>query len=758
LYKTMNGRQMLTQSVRHAYVEGVVRAGVMTHFWGNDEIPRKTNLALLHDELPVSPVHALACHRDGLWGMSGTESGNINLFTVRHACGKIHHVFRKHKAPVSALVLADKDRTMISGSWDRGVHQWDLDTGKVVRSYPGHAGQVSSLCFRPIQSGSRHKRRRTSQGKGSSESTGLLDDPDVRISIAVHTPKANPSAADGMDLDPVELGAASKPEVAEKEDQTADNDLASALNLNGDNATSEPPPPPAPPDAEMEEAKTTLPEASPEDAEADRSKANQSKANESIKDEDNDSLFGGSDEEAAGEGVLAPLSAPKADADGTEPGPNSSAQATDAAGLPDADGEADADGDADGEDDDDGDGDADADDDDQPLFAIAQRERAAGIGTPSMSTVGLPTGSALARTQSSASLIGGMGSPAMHGSGLLLPSNGAGQGSPGGALGLTPALPSSQVSQPSLSSSISDLAAPQPPPKPRTQTSHLPKPAFGPATAGRGFSDDVSTFSDDILLSTTLAGQVLLWDRRVKSVAGPVGIVSNGHANNLSSLGRSGPHSHLNGNHGSAASTGTGGPLQRTLSGLSGNWLGPTQLSLSSSSSGNPYEQGRGVRALTLPDKTPPWCAAACWSAHGDRIYVGRRNETVDEWDLRMLGGGGGDSGSGSGSAAGGSDKHNPRFVRSLRLPVGSGSVSALCSMPNGRHIVCGSYDNVRLWDTEATGPSMPFRIVAGHHGGFVSQMGVDATARFLLVASGDRGWLSTSTETLIIHEIQTSS
>ncbi|KAE8266050.1 hypothetical protein A4X09_0g6295 [Tilletia walkeri] len=765
LYQTMNGRQMLTQSVRHAYVEGVVRAGVMKHFWGNDEVPRKMNPALIKEELPVSAVHSLACQRDALWGLSGTESGNINLFTIRHASGRIQHVLRKHKAPVSVMALADGDRTLISGSWDRNVHQWDLDSGKVVRSYPGHAGQVSSLSFRPIQNGSRHKRRRTSpraEDEDAGDSSTLLDDPNTQISISIRTPKAlneQDSKLEEMDVENPSPSTAVKPAEndSDEEGKTSVPDrTVEPIHVQSD---PQPPPLPAPPDDKehKDDQQSTISSGlglSLHVADEDKSKAELAKNGDLSKagaqpaaDEDNDSLFGGSDEEAAAE--IASSAKPGADGptvgNATVPKPSDGPEA--GADTGDADGEADADADGDADGDDDRDGDADADDDDQPLFAIALRERAAGVGTPSLTSISLPAGSALARTQSSSTL-NNSNSPAFvagGGAGLLMPVNGSSAAAVSSPVGLgvggtTPALPSSQP-LPTVSAAVPDLAAPQPPPKPRTQTSHLPKPAFGPATAVRGFSDDVSTFSDDILLSTTLAGQVMLWDRRVKSNSGPVGTLANGrsHIDSNNMLGISGPHAHLNG-----APNGSRG-LQRTLSGLSGHYGYEAPALSSSSSSSNPYEQGRGVRALALPEKTPPWCAAACWSAFGDRIYVGRRNETVDEWDLRMVGSKGDADNS----------KHNPRFVRSLKLPMGSGSVSALCAMPNGRHIVCGSFDNVRLWDTEAAEGTMPFRIVAGHHGGFVSQMGVDATARFLLVASGDRGWLSTSTEALLIHEIQ---
>jgi transcriptional activator SPT8 len=82
--------------------------------------------------------------------------------------------------------------------------------------------------------------------------------------------------------------------------------------------------------------------------------------------------------------------------------------------------------------------------------------------------------------------------------------------------------------------------------------------------------------------------------------------------------------------------------------------------------------------------------------------------------------------------------------------------------MPNSRHIVTGSYDNIRLWDTEfVPGPGnagelkVPFKIVAGHHGANLSTVLVDNSAHFLISASGDRGWMGSSTEAVILHDIK---
>lgn len=66
-----------------------------------------------------------------------------------------------------------------------------------------------------------------------------------------------------------------------------------------------------------------------------------------------------------------------------------------------------------------------------------------------------------------------------------------------------------------------------------------------------------------------------------------------------------------------------------------------------------------------LPEKTPPWTLSACWSTDGSKIYVGRRNGTVDEWDYV-------------------GQKPN----QSLRMPLNSGPVYHVNAMPNGKHII----------------------------------------------------------------------
>ncbi|KAJ6442379.1 SPT8-like protein [Purpureocillium lavendulum] len=136
----------------------------------------------------------------------------------------------------------------------------------------------------------------------------------------------------------------------------------------------------------------------------------------------------------------------------------------------------------------------------------------------------------------------------------------------------------------------------------------------------------------------------------------------------------------------------------------------------------------------------PPWCMSACWSPDGNMIYAGRRNGTVEEFDVRNA-------------------RRGWEPERVLKFPAGSGAVSAVKAMVNGRHLVCASHDILRLYDLKETRTgkhsAVPFLIIPGPpRAGVISGLYVDPTSRFMLSAAGTRGWEGTSTEALIGYEI----
>ena len=100
----------------------------------------------------ISSVYSLAVQREGLWLLSGLESGGINLQSVRHDEGRQIACLRGHISAVSVLNLAQDEKSVLSGSWDKNVIDWDLNTGKIVRNFEGCGGQLSALETRPLSS------------------------------------------------------------------------------------------------------------------------------------------------------------------------------------------------------------------------------------------------------------------------------------------------------------------------------------------------------------------------------------------------------------------------------------------------------------------------------------------------------------------------------------------------------------------------------------------------------------------------------
>jgi transcriptional activator SPT8 len=80
-------------------------------------------------------------------------------------------------------------------------------------------------------------------------------------------------------------------------------------------------------------------------------------------------------------------------------------------------------------------------------------------------------------------------------------------------------------------------------------------------------------------------------------------------------------------------------------------------------------DNGR-VGRLMAGEKAPPWCMSACWSGDGNQVMAGRRNGTLDIWDVRRT-----------------SNSRAPNLLRTMKTPQESGSISCVVAFPDGRHI-----------------------------------------------------------------------
>lgn len=157
---TINGKQLLTVAQRHPFVDSVVKAGILMSYWENFE-PLPTGAdgrsRAGDDDKVLSPVYALAVHKDALWSMAGLESGGINIHSVRYDEGKVIHCLLPasgdhdgHTNAVSVLQLTPDEQNVLSGSWDKRILDWDLNTGNVAAKFDGSGSQISAIELRPI--------------------------------------------------------------------------------------------------------------------------------------------------------------------------------------------------------------------------------------------------------------------------------------------------------------------------------------------------------------------------------------------------------------------------------------------------------------------------------------------------------------------------------------------------------------------------------------------------------------------------------
>lgn len=151
--ETVNSKLMLTVAQRHPFVDSVVKAGVLMTYWENWDVPARNAMSQPSEENPtLCPVYSLAVQSQALWLLAGTDSGNIRLQSVRHDEGKEIALLQRHTSAVSVLSLSSDERSLLSGSWDKNVLDWDLNVGQVRTTFGSSAGQISSIEPRPVSS------------------------------------------------------------------------------------------------------------------------------------------------------------------------------------------------------------------------------------------------------------------------------------------------------------------------------------------------------------------------------------------------------------------------------------------------------------------------------------------------------------------------------------------------------------------------------------------------------------------------------
>ncbi|CAK7273500.1 Transcription factor spt8 [Sporothrix epigloea] len=599
---TINGRQLLTVAQRHPFVDSVVKAGILMSYWENEEPPSAATRGV--EEHILSPVYSLAIHSRALWLLAGTENGGINLQSVRHDEGKRITCLQRHTNAVSVLQLAPDEKSVLSGSWDKAILDWDLNTGQVRREFTGSSGQLSAIELRPAS--------------GAPIPAHSVDDLPARDAHVTLTSSGAKPLPNGVPVSVAHAGPST----------TYGGDTAASGNSGVTNG------------------KDQLPD------------------HESLFGSPGGSLFGGSDamgaipfeDEGFGRDVDMVTNAADTTMDALATTANFH---TDSPPANESQGE--------------------------NSHPFAPNEHVPGVAV----------------------------------AGLELQSKDA----------------DAPVSTRASSESLATLSG-----APNDQTTALHMDA--------GRVEKNPTADDDLLFSQQQQQQRL--DQELQQSA-ETQLLGGEEADNSShDLKHEAKMDIASEPQGVADEEKREGPAALVYSSESGPpQFDPTQVSentfLSSSIDGLlriwDRRQNLPVARIGLRPGVPPWCMGACWSPDGNRIYAGRRNGTIEEFDIHKA-------------------KAGWQPERALRFPLGSGPISAVRAMANGRHLVCASHDILRLYDVQQTSAAphsnVPFLIIPGPpRPGVISHLYIDQTSRYLISTAGTRGWEGNSTETLIGYEIK---
>ena len=122
-----------------------------------------------------SNVLSVAFSTDGKTLASGSGDKTIKLWAVES--GKELRTLKGHSSDVNSVSFSPDGKTLASGSNDKTIKFWNVETGKELRTLTGHSNSVASVSFSPdgkiLASGSGFKAVMRSLSFGSTDDTAI---------------------------------------------------------------------------------------------------------------------------------------------------------------------------------------------------------------------------------------------------------------------------------------------------------------------------------------------------------------------------------------------------------------------------------------------------------------------------------------------------------------------------------------------------------------------------------------------------------
>jgi serine/threonine protein kinase len=109
----------------------------------------KTSRIALLKKIPAHSqgISSIAIASDGQTLATGSFDKTIKLWNLQ--TGQELQTFRGHSGRILSVAIAPKEPILATGSDDKTIKLWNLKTGKEIRTYSGNLGWVYSLAFSP---------------------------------------------------------------------------------------------------------------------------------------------------------------------------------------------------------------------------------------------------------------------------------------------------------------------------------------------------------------------------------------------------------------------------------------------------------------------------------------------------------------------------------------------------------------------------------------------------------------------------------
>jgi len=92
-------------------------------------------------------INSVAFTPDGMQFLLGSDDGTIKLWDINS--GKVIRTFSGHSDSVASVAFSPDGKYVLSGSDDRTVKLWDVSSGLEIRTFSGHTDSVVSVVYSP---------------------------------------------------------------------------------------------------------------------------------------------------------------------------------------------------------------------------------------------------------------------------------------------------------------------------------------------------------------------------------------------------------------------------------------------------------------------------------------------------------------------------------------------------------------------------------------------------------------------------------